>query len=195
MPTTRTLVLASSSPYRRALLERLGLDFEWAASNVDESRLNDEMPGALALRLAESKARAVASHYPGAVVIGSDQVAHLDGEFLGKPENEAGARRQLVLASGREVEFITGVAVVDVANGAVRRHFDRTVVTFRELSDDEITRYVERDKPYDCAGGFRSEGLGITLFERVATDDPTALVGLPLIATARLLRESGVIIF
>jgi septum formation protein len=124
-------------------------------------------------------------------VIGSDQVAHLDGDLLGKPGDAAGAQAQLARASGREVEFLTAVALVDGGTGTILRHVDRTVVRFRALKPSEIAAYVERDQPLDCAGGFRSEGLGIVLFERISSEDPTALVGLPLIALARMLRQAG----
>lgn len=195
MSPPRTLVLASSSRYRRALLERFGLPFECVSPEVDETPRDDEMPGALAMRLAEQKALVVAQRMGTAVVIGSDQVAHLDGVVLGKPGDASTARFQLGRASGREVEFLTALAVVDGTSGTVRRHLDRTVVRFRELAPAEIATYVERDRPFDCAGSFRSEGLGIALFEQVSSEDPTALVGLPMIAVARLLRQSGVIIF
>lgn len=188
----RPLVLASSSRYRRGLLERLGLPFETASPDVDESARADESPGAMAMRLAEAKARAVARQRPGALVIGSDQVAELDGRALGKPGDAVTAQAQLAAASGREVEFLTAVVVVDGATGEAARHLDRTVVRFRALSRAEIEAYVERDQPLDCAGSFRSEGLGVVLFERISSEDPTALVGLPLIAVARMLRQFGV---
>ena len=192
MTTPCPLVLASSSRYRRALLERFGLPFECNAPDIDEEPQGDETPSALALRLAETKARAVARQRPGALVIGSDQVAQLEGALLGKPGDAATARHQLARASGREVEFLTAVALVDGRNGAVLRHVDRTVVQFRPLDPAEIAAYVERDRPLDCAGSFRSEGLGVVLFERISSEDPTALVGLPLIALARMLRQAGI---
>lgn len=195
MPSDRPLILASSSPYRRDLLSRLGVAFEVLSPDVDEQRQPDELPGALALRLAELKARTIAISRPNALVIGSDQVAHLDGEFLGKPGNAHHAEHQLGLASGKEVEFLTGLTIVDAGTGTIRRHLDHTIVVFRELAPAEIARYVALDKPFDCAGGFRSEGLGIALFEKIRTDDPTALIGLPLIATARMLREFEVSIY
>lgn len=194
MTPPRLLVLASSSRYRQGLLERFGLPFECSAPDVDESPQGDETPSALALRLAETKAKVVARQRPGALVIGSDQVAQLDGEILGKPGDAATAQAQLVRASGREVEFLTAVALVDGSNGAILRHVDRTVVRFRTLAAEEIARYVARDRPLDCAGSFRSEGLGVVLFEQISSEDPTALVGLPLIALARMLRQAGVII-
>jgi len=186
------LVLASSSPYRRALLERLGVPFEVRVPDVDEARRADESPAALAQRLALAKANAVARELPGAIVIGSDQVAELDGQALGKPGDAATARAQLERSSGRSVRFHTAVAVLGGPQPLT--HCDLTEVVFRRLTAPEIAAYVERDAPLDCAGSFRSEGLGAALFERVATDDPSALIGLPLIAVARMLRETGVVI-
>jgi len=189
-PTRPRLVLASTSRYRRALLERLGLPFDVAAPEVPETPLAGERPPALAARLASAKARAVAARYPGAVVIGSDQVADLNGQALGKPGTEAVAREQLAAASGRAVVFHTAVAVID-ATGREHTHTDLTTVRFRTLAPAEIARYVELDKPLDCAGSFRSEGLGIALFEAVETRDPSALIGLPLAWVATALRDSG----
>jgi len=194
MVRSRTLVLASTSPYRRGLLERLGHPFECVPPGVVETPIDEEAPRALCQRLALAKAQAVAVQRPGALVIGSDQVAQLDGMVLGKPGDTATARTQLARSSGREVEFLTAVAVVDGRDGSVRQHLDRTVVRFRPLAAEEIAAYVERDQPLDCAGSFRSEGLGIALFDRIESEDPTALVGLPLIAVARMLRESGLIV-
>lgn len=192
MTTPRTLVLASSSRYRQGLLQRLGLPFDCSVPDIDESPRADETPSALALRLAETKAQVIARQRPGALVIGSDQVAQLDGTILGKPGDEATARAQLARASGRQVEFSTAVALVDGSNGTVLRHVDRTVVRFRALSSAEIAAYVTRDQPLDCAGSFRSEGLGVVLFEQISSEDPTALVGLPLIAVTRMLRQLGI---
>jgi len=186
-----TVVLASTSPYRRALLQRILTGFSTAAPPVDESRLDGETPGDMAARLATAKARAVAAGHPGAVVIGSDQVAELDGRLLGKPGDAARARAQLAASSGRTVRFFTAVCVIG-ADGMEHLAVDRTDVRFRTLSDREIATYVEREQPLDCAGSFKSEGLGIALFERIDSRDPTALVGLPLIALARLLRQAGV---
>lgn len=186
-----TVVLASTSPYRRALLQRILTGFSTAAPPVDESRLDGETPGDMAARLATAKARAVAAGHPDAVVIGSDQVAELDGRLLGKPGDAARARAQLAASSGRTVRFFTAVCVIG-ADGMEHLAVDRTDVRFRTLSDREIATYVEREQPLDCAGSFKSEGLGIALFERIDSRDPTALVGLPLIALARLLRQAGV---
>lgn len=184
------LVLASTSVYRRALLSRLGLPFETASPGVDEAAGPDETPAALALRLAVAKAAAIARREPAANVIGSDQVAELDGQALGKPGGRDAAIAQLAAMSGRAVQFRTAVCVHG-ADDAVRSHLDTTVVRFRTLSTAEIERYVDAEHPFDCAGSFKSEGLGIVLFDAIETSDPTALVGLPLIATARLLRVSG----
>lgn len=188
-----TLILASTSPYRRELLARLRLPFETARPETDESPLDGETPSALALRLAEAKARAVATQKPGACVVGSDQVAELDGRPLGKPGHREGALAQLADMSGREVRFRTGLCVV-TPDGAAHALLDTTTVRFRTLSTAEIERYVEAEQPFDCAGSFKSEGLGIGLFEAIESSDPTALVGLPMIATARLLREAGYLV-
>jgi septum formation protein len=184
------LLLASTSPYRRALLERLRLPFQAVAPAVDEQALPGEAPAALAVRLAEAKSRAVAALHPGCVVIGSDQVASCQGQALGKPGDHAQANRQLAAQSGQAVEFHTAVCVVD-AQGRAHAELDRTLVRFRHLNAAEIDAYLSAERPYDCAGSFKSEGLGICLFDAVETRDPTALVGLPLIATARLLRSAG----
>jgi len=184
------LILASTSRWRAELLCRLGLPFVQAAPGVEEVRLPGERPDVLATRLAVEKARAVARLHPDAVVIGSDQVAVLDGEVLGKPGTEERARAQLARASGRSVEFLTAVATVD--RGAVRSELDRTLVRFRTLTEDEIARYVARERPLDCAGSFRSEALGVALFDAIETRDPAALVGLPLVALCRLLRAAGI---
>ncbi|SEV98016.1 Maf family protein [Luteibacter sp. 329MFSha] len=188
-----TIVLASTSPYRAALLRRLLDHFEQAAPGTDEAPLPDEPPADRAARLAEAKARAVAASHPGAVVIGSDQVADLDGRVLDKPDTVHVAHRQLAASSGREVVFHTAVCVIDL-HGDATTHVDETRVRFRDLSAEDIARYVERERPLDCAGSFKCEGLGIVLFERIDNEDPTALVGLPLIATARLLRAAGVVL-
>ena len=183
------LILASTSPYRRELLGRLGLPFGTARPEVDEAPRAGEAPDALALRLAVAKARAVAALHPGAAVIGSDQVADFDGRPLGKPGSRAAAIAQLAAMSGRAVAFRTAVAVASGEHVATA--MDTTLVRFRTLATDEIERYVDAERPFDCAGSFKSEGLGITLFEAIEATDPTALVGLPLIATARLLRDAG----
>lgn len=184
------LVLASTSPYRRELLSRLRVPFDTARPEVDETPADGEAPDALALRLAVAKATAVAATRADAWVIGSDQVAASGGRALGKPGDRANAIAQLRAMSGREVAFLTAVAVVRDGAGPFV-HLDTTRVRFRELDEGEIERYVDAERPFDCAGSFKSEGLGIALFEAIDSADPTALVGLPLIATARLLRRAG----
>lgn len=184
------LILASTSAYRRALLERLGLPFDTARPDVDETPQPDEPPAALAVRLARAKAEAVAAGAGDVWTIGSDQVAELGGRPLGKPGTAENAVAQLRAMSGREVRFHTALCLAG-PDGRRFEHLDLTVVRFRTLGEDEIARYVERERPLDCAGSFKCEGLGIALFEAIDNRDPTALVGLPLIATARLLREAG----
>ncbi|HET7651211.1 MAG TPA: Maf family nucleotide pyrophosphatase [Gammaproteobacteria bacterium] len=186
------IILASTSAFRRALLERLGLPFQSVAPEVDESRLAQESPEALAERLSLAKALAVAARHPDALVIGSDQVAALDDLILGKPGGYPQAMAQLAACSGREVVFHTGLCVITPADR--QRHVDRTRVTFRTLSTEEIERYLKAEQPYQSAGSFKVEGLGISLFETVKSEDPTALIGLPLIALCRFLRQSGVAI-
>ncbi len=189
---TPRIVLASTSRYRAELLRRLLPQFGQSAPGTDESPLPDEPPAARALRLAVAKAEAVAREHPGALVIGSDQVAELDGRILDKPGNAERACAQLAASSGREVHFHTALCLFDTRDGRRRTHVDHTHVRFRELNAAEIARYVEREQPLDCAGSFKCEGLGISLFEAIDNHDPSALIGLPLIALARLLREAGV---
>lgn len=191
MRTLPALILASTSIYRRELLGRLRLPFEVAAPDVDETPGLDESPGPLAQRLALAKARAVAQLHPEAVVIGSDQVADLGGIAVGKPGDHAGAVRQLRAMSARQVVFHTAVSVVCVARGFEASDLARVTVTFRSLNDDEIERYLQAEQPYDCAGSAKSEALGIALLASVDSDDPTALIGLPLIRTCTLLRQAG----
>ena len=187
----RPLVLASTSRYRAALLDRLGVPYRVDAPDVDETARPGERAADACMRLAEAKARAVAPRHPGALVIGSDQIADCDGRHVGKPGTLDRAREQLATLSGRTVVFHTGVAVLDVASGrcAVERVDVRS--TFRRLSAGDIDAYLAREAPFDCAGSVRSERLGIALFDAIASDDPTALEGLPLIATCRLLRAAG----
>ena len=187
------LILASTSTYRRELLARLRLPFDVARPEVDESPRPGESPAALAERLAIAKAGAIASREPRATVIGSDQVAELDGSALGKPGSRDGAVAQLGAMSGREIRFRTAVCVQRDSEPP-RIAMDTTTVRFRTLSLAEIERYVDAEQPFDCAGSFKSEGLGIALFDAIESSDPTALVGLPLIATARLLREAGFVL-
>lgn len=186
-----TLLLASTSPYRRRLLERLGLPFAVEAAEVDETAQTGEEPAARALRLARAKAAAVSARHPAALVLASDQVADCGGLILDKPGDAARCRAQLRASSGRAVQFHTAVALLRAQPPLALDSIDRTTVRFRQLSQAEIARYVERDAPFDCAGGFRCEGLGVALFESVETRDPTALIGLPLIWVAGALRAAG----
>jgi septum formation protein len=188
----RRIVLGSSSPYRRELLSRLKVEFEVDLPHVDESPRTGETPRAIALRLAVEKARAVAAKHPDAAVIGSDQVADLAGEPLGKPGTHERAVEQLRRMSGQVVVFHTAVAVVCRDTGFEQLDLAPVRVTFRKLDDDEIENYLRAEEPYDCAGSARSEGLGIALLESIESDDPSALVGLPLIRTCRMLRAAGV---
>lgn len=188
----RSVVLGSTSRYRRELMERLRVPFSVAAPHVDETPLPGEAPKALALRLALAKAKAVAALHPEAVVIGSDQVADLAGQPLGKPGEHERAVAQLRQMRGQTVIFQTALAVVCLATGFEQVDLAEVRVVFRDLSDDEIEAYLRAEQPYDCAGSAKSEGLGIALLESIDNDDPTALIGLPLIRTARLLRQAGV---
>lgn len=187
---TPRLILASTSRYRSELLGRLRLAFDTAAPDVDEAPLPGEAPQALAKRLAATKAAAIAAKHPDAWVIGSDQVAALGDMTLGKPGTRAAALVQLAAMSGRSVEFLTAVSLHH-CDGRQFDAVDVTTVHFRGLREDEITRYLDAEQPFDCAGSFKSEGLGIALFDTIQSQDPTALIGLPLIATARLLRHAG----
>ena len=191
-PTHRKLVLGSTSPYRRELLERLRIPFEVAAPDVDETPQALETPKQLACRLAMAKARAVAAQFPACVVIGSDQVAVLDGQALGKPGNHARAVAQLQQMRGKTVIFQTAVAVVCVETGFAQMDLAPVKVKFRDLTDFEIDAYLQAETPYDCAGSAKSEGLGIALLEAIDNDDPTALVGLPLIRTCRMIQAAGI---
>jgi septum formation protein len=192
MSTRPPLILASTSRYRRVLLERLHLPFEVMAPGVDESPGPGEAPAELAQRLALAKARAVSALRPGAVVIGSDQVADLDGQALGKPGNHERATAQLRLLSGRRALFQTALAVVRGDTGQAAVELAVVAVRFRSLGDAEIERYLRLEQPYDCAGSAKCETLGIALLESIDSDDPTALVGLPLIRTCRMLRAAGI---
>ena len=190
-PAPRPLILGSTSAYRRELLQRLRLPFEVVSPEVDETPLPGENPRDLALRLALAKAPAVAARQPAAVVIGADQVADLGGEPLGKPGTHERAVAQLRRMRGRTVIFQTAVAVVCVETGFGQIELAPARVRFRDLTDAEIESYLRAETPYDCAGSAKSEGLGIALLDAIESDDPTALVGLPLIRTARLLRAAG----
>jgi septum formation protein len=189
---SRPVVLGSSSRYRRELMERLRIPFSVAVPDVDETPHAGETPRNLALRLALAKAHAVAQLYPEAVVIGSDQVADLTGQPLGKPGEHARAVQQLRQMRGKTVIFQTALAVVCLSTGFEQVDLAEVRVVFRDLSDEEIESYLQAEKPYDCAGSAKSEGLGIALLESIDNDDPTALVGLPLIRTSRLLRQAGI---
>lgn len=183
------LVLASSSAYRKKLLSRLALPFDCASPAIDESPLADEPPENLVLRLSRLKAQAVATAYPDHLIIGSDQVAVHNDQIITKPGNFERAFEQLSAQSGCTVRFLTGLCVADSASGRYKTDIVPTEVKFRSLTDREITRYLELEQPYDCAGSFKAEGLGITLFEWLHSDDPTALIGLPLIRLAAILRH------
>jgi septum formation protein len=186
------LILASTSPYRRELLARLRVPFECVRPGADEQRLAGEAVDVLALRLARLKAEAVAAHHPDAVVIGSDQVAVRGAEILGKPGTVERCTEQLLQSAGRPVSFLTGVHVLDGRRRRAESHLDRTLVHFRSLARDEVTRYIAADAPLDCAGGFKAESLGIALFERIESEDPTALTGLPLIWLCGALRRAAI---
>jgi septum formation protein len=190
MPSTRRVVLASTSRYRRGLLERLGMPFECADPQVDEAPRAGEAPAATALRLAAAKARAVAIRFPDALVIGSDQVASCEGTRLDKPGNHENAVRQLTLVSGKTAVFDTAIALMDTKSGNLGTRNVPCRVTFRELHAAQIDRYLRLEQPYDCAGSAKAEGLGIALIARIETEDPTALIGLPLIALGELLRRA-----
>jgi septum formation protein len=193
--TSSLLVLASSSAYRKELLSRLQLPFEVAVPDIDETPQPGETPSATALRLAREKAAAVAAKLPGAIVIGSDQVATLDGEQIGKPGNHANALAQLQKMRGREVIFHTALCVWDGRNNTSQLEDIQTVVKFRDLPDEELDAYLRIEQPYDCAGSAKNEALGIAILERIDSSDPTALTGLPLIALTGMLRNLGVTFF
>ncbi len=191
MSESKRLVLGSTSVYRRQLLERLGIDFECAKPDVDEAPLPNEKPEVTAERLARAKAAAVAPRYTGALVIGSDQVASCEGRRLDKPGSHENAVAQLSWLSGRSARFDTAICVLDAATGRAECTVVPCEVRFRKLDPGEIETYLRREQPYDCAGSAKSEGLGIVLIEGMRTEDPTALIGLPLIATTSLLRRFG----
>lgn len=186
-----TLVLASSSPYRADLLKRLGLPFETRSPNIDETSLPGEQPEHLVARLAQAKARAVGAAFPRALVIGSDQVAVLDQHILGKPGSHERAAQQLRVAAGREVIFHTGLCLFNTATSYANTTVEPFRVQFRPLTGEQIEHYLRREQPYQCAGSFRCEGLGIALFERLQGDDPNTLIGLPLIRLTEMLNQEG----
>jgi len=191
MAQSRKLVLASASRYRRELLARLGFEFESVAPLVDESALPGETAADTALRLSVLKAEAIAPRFPGALVIGSDQIASCDGALLGKPGSYANALRQLESMSGKTATFDTAVTVLDVASDRLGSRVVPCRVTFRDLDRAQIEAYLRREQPYDCAGSAKAEGLGIALIAKIETEDPTSLIGLPLIALTELLSEAG----
>jgi septum formation protein len=188
----RQLVLASTSPFRRELLAKLALPFETADPSIDETSLENETPEELVTRLAHAKAKAVAGHFEDALIIGSDQVAVIDGQILGKPGNHDRATQQLKAAAGRLVTFYTGLCVLDTATGRSEALCEPFSVHFRQLTDRQIDHYLIKEEPYNCAGSFKSEGLGIALFRKLEGDDPNTLVGLPLIRLVELLEKSGI---
>jgi len=188
----KPLILASTSAFRRELLARLGLPFGTASPNVDEQALAGESADQLVLRLAETKAKAVAAQHPDALIIGSDQVASIDGSLLGKPGNRARAIQQLECASGRTALFHTGLCLLDPGSGRTQTHCEPFKVHFRTLTRSQIEAYLDREQPFGCAGSFKSEGLGIALFERLEGSDPNALIGLPLIRLIDMLAHEGV---
>lgn len=185
------LILASTSPWRRALLEKLTIPFECAAPDVDETPMPGEAPRQLVLRLAQAKAQSLAARFPNHLIIGSDQICVLDGEITGKPLTEEKARQQLAKASGNIVTFYTGLALYNSASGHLQTEVEPFDVHFRHLSEAEIDDYVRKEHPLHCAGSFKSEGLGIALFERLEGRDPNTLIGLPLIALCQMLRREG----
>lgn len=191
MPSVQ-IVLSSTSLFRRELLARLGLPFETANPNVDETARHGETPETTALRLSEDKARAVARQYPEALIIGSDQVAYLDGQVFGKPGTHENAARQLQTMRGRTVNFYTGLCLLNAKSGKVQLRGVPTLVTFRNLTSDEIENYLRKEKPYNCAGSAKSEGLGIAIIAKMEGEDPNALTGLPLIALCDFLRNESV---
>lgn len=190
--SSKPLILASTSPYRRQLLERLKLPFDVASPKIDESPLPGETPHELVLRLSELKARAVATNHDNALIIGSDQVAVLNGEILGKPGNRQNAITQLTKCSGNSVVFHTGLCLLDTGNGGAQLDDVLFEVRFRALTQKQIERYIDSEQPFGCAGSFKAESLGITLFERLRGDDPTALIGLPLIRLTSMLAATGI---
>jgi len=183
------LVLGSTSPFRSVLLEKLGLPFLTDAPDIDESRLPGESPTTLVMRLAETKAREVATRHPQALIIGSDQVACVDGAILGKPGDRENAIAQLTAVSGKTVKFYTGLCLYDAATARAQVEMESFTVHFRELDSDQIARYVDREQPFNCAGSFKSEGLGITLFSALEGRDPNSLIGLPLILLVEMLND------
>lgn len=193
--TVRQIILASNSRYRKALLNRLGLPFQAIPPAIDESTRDGEPPAHMVMRLARQKAGALCQHYPDALIIGSDQCAVVSDSVLGKPGNFDRAFCQLKLASGKTAIFHTGLCLLDTANGYCQIDDIVFKVSLRQLTDAQITHYLQKEKPYDCAGSFKAEGLGVALFERMEGDDPNALIGLPLIRLVSMLKNAGVHLF
>ncbi len=189
---TRSLILGSTSPYRRELLQHLSVPFTTAAPDIDETRLPAESPADMVKRLSLGKAKAVAATHTDALIIGSDQCAVLREEVMGKPGTHANAVSQLRKASGQTVTFLTGLCLYDSRDNSYQLDIVPFEVDFRTLTDTEIENYLLKDQPYNCAGSFRSESLGVTLFKRMRGDDPSALIGLPLIRLSQMLRQAGV---
>lgn len=187
----KTVVLATTSPYRKAILEKLGIEFTCAAPDIDETPAAGEIPEQLVARLAEQKAQAVAGQFPDALIIGSDQVAVVDGIILGKPGDHDNAVKQLRRASGKRVSFLTGLCLYNSLSKRSQLDVVPFNVVFRQLTDKQIENYLRKEQPYNCAGSFKSEGLGIALFERLEGDDPNTLMGLPLIRLIRMLENEG----
>jgi septum formation protein len=192
VPAPPRLVLASTSPFRREILQKLAIPFDAAAPDTDETMMDKESPEALVSRLAESKARAVAHDWPNALIIGSDQVACVDGEILGKPGNRQNAMQQLTQAAGKAVTFYTGLCLLNSGSQKAQISCELFKVYFRQLNEAQIARYLDHEQPFNCAGSFKSEGMGITLFSKLEGDDPNTLIGLPLIRLVEMLGNEGI---
>lgn len=186
------LILASSSPFRAELLAKLGLPFDAISPDIDEQALTDESPELLVLRLSEQKAQAIATKYPDALIIGSDQVAVLDGEILGKPGNHQSAVQQLQAASAKKIRFLTGLALLNSKTGEMQSVVEPFEVSFKTLTFDQIDFYLKQEQPYQCAGSFKSEGFGISLFSKLNGNDPNSLIGLPLIQLISMMKKQGI---
>lgn len=192
METNQRIILASSSPYRRQLLQKLGIDFTWANPAIDETPKHGEAPESLVTRLAEEKARKLAATHTNHLIIGSDQIASFNGQIIGKPNRHEAALQDLRKFSGNKVSFLTGVCLLNSKTGNFQLSSEIYLVKFRKLTDSQIENYLRREQPYDCAGSFKSEGLGICLFEKMAGDDPHTLIGLPLIRLINMLANEDV---
>ncbi len=192
MPETPQLILASSSPFRKILLEKLGLKFKCHSPDIDESPIDDETPQALVQRLATQKAEAVAEEYPNALIIGSDQVAVLDNQIIGKPRDHQHAVEQLWAASGREMNLYTGLTLLNTTTGNIQECVDPYRIEFRELNLNQIETYLEKDQPYNCSGSLKSESLGIALLKSLSGDDPNTIIGLPLIRLIDMLGNEKI---